>query len=243
MRAGAGAVGAGLVGAGATGTAAAQSGPFGGWMSDVSNYDGVHDQTGSGNVTVQVGTEANQGAYGFGPAAIQVDTGTTVTWEWTGNGGMHNVAADSGDFSSELKQEAGFTFEHTFESSGVVKYFCQPHKALGMKGVVVVGDAVPDGAEVVAGSSGSGGGGGGSGGSGGSGSGGSGGEGSGSGSGSGGGDSQSSTVMSLMVGGSLVAAFLSPIVFGLVLMLRNKTGGPPDEVGVGAEHGEPSHED
>jgi hypothetical protein len=47
--------------------------------------------------------------------------------------------------------------------------------------------------------------------------------------------------MSLMVGGSLVAAFLSPIVFGLVLMLRNKAGGPPEEMG--AEHGEPSHED
>ncbi|WP_049936237.1 halocyanin domain-containing protein [Haloplanus natans] len=236
LRAGAGAVGAGLVGTGAAGTAVAQSGPFGGWMSDVSNYDGVHDHTGSGEVTVEVGVEANQGAFGFGPAAIQVDPGTTVVWEWTGEGGVHNVAADSGNFSSELKQEAGFTFEHTFESSGAVKYFCQPHKALGMKGVVVVGDAVPDGAEVVAGSGGGGGGGSGSGGeTGSSGSGGS------EGDGSSGGLNQGGVTMSLVVGGSLVAAFLSPIVFGLVLLLRDKTGGPPSEAG--AEHGEPSHED
>jgi len=236
LRAGAGAVGAGLVGAGATGTATAQSGPFGGWMSDVSNYDGVHDQTGNSEVTVEVGVEANQGAFGFGPAAVQVDPGTTIIWEWTGNGGVHNVAAESGgDFGSELTQEAGFTFEHTFESEGVVKYFCQPHRALGMKGVVVVGGAVPEGAEVVdGGSSGGGDSGGGSGGE----SGGGGGSESGS---SGGSSSPAGNVMSLMVGGSLVAAFLSPIVFGLVLLLRDKTGGPPDDAG--AEHGEPSHED
>jgi halocyanin-like protein len=244
LRAGAGAVGAGLVGAGATGTATAQSGPFGGWMSDVSNYDGVHDMTGSGDVTVEVGVEANQGAFGFGPAAVQVDPGTTVVWEWTGEGGLHNVAAESGgDFSSENTQEAGFTYEQTFEESGVVQYFCQPHRALGMKGVVVVGDALPEGAEVVSsggGGSGSGGGGGEGSGSGGS----SGGGGSGGGSGgegSSGGLDQGGFTMSLVVGGSLVAAFLSPIVFGLVLMLRDKAGGPPAEAG--AEHGDPSHED
>jgi halocyanin-like protein len=238
LQAGAGAVGAGLVGAGATGTATAQSGPFGGWMSDVSNYDGVHDMTGSGEVTVEVGVDANQGAFGFGPAAVQVDPGTTVVWEWTGEGGLHNVAAESGgDFSSENTQEAGFTYEQTFEEAGVVQYFCQPHRALGMKGVVVVGDAVPEGAEVV--SSGGGSGGGGDGGSGG------GGEGSGSGSGGGEGSSggldQGGFTMSLVVGGSLVVAFLSPIVFGLILLLRDKTGGPPAEAG--SEHGDASHED
>ncbi|SDZ75929.1 halocyanin domain-containing protein [Haloplanus vescus] len=230
LRAGAGTVGAGLVGAGVTGTAAAQSGPFGGWMSDVGNYDGVHDMTGSGEVTVDVGVQANGAAYGFGPAAIQVDPGTTVVWEWTGNGGVHNVAAESGgDYSSELVQEEGHTFSHTFESGGVSKYYCQPHQSLGMKGVVVVGDNVPSGAEVVSG----GGGGGGSGGSGGSG-----GEG-----GSGGGGSgmdQNGFNMSLMIGGSLVAAFLSPIVFGLILMLRDAGGRPPED---GASHGGHSHED
>jgi halocyanin-like protein len=230
LRASAGAVGAGLVGTGATGTAAAQSEPFDGWLSSVGNYEGLVDETGSGEVTIEVGVEQGSGAFGFGPAAVQVDPGTTVVWEWTGNGGVHNVAAEEGaDFSSENSQEAGFTFEQTFEESGVVKYFCQPHRALEMKGVVVVGD-VDTGAEVIGG--GSGGGGSGSGGGGGSGSGSGGG-----GSGSGGGGDGSGLVMSLTVGGALVAAFLSPIVFGLVLMLRD-AGGAPEE---GADHGESSH--
>jgi halocyanin-like protein len=232
LRAGAGAVGAGLVGVGATGTATAQSSPFDGWLDDADNYEGVVDQTGSGEVTVDVGVEANGGAFGFGPAAVQVDPGTTVVWEWTGEGAQHNVVAEEGgDFGSELSADAGFTFEQTFEEEGVIKYFCQPHLALGMKGVVVVGSA-PEGAEVISGGDGGGGDGGGGDGGGGGGGNGSGGSGSGDGSG---------LTMSLVVGGSLVAAFLSPIVFGLVLMLRDKTGEQPTEAGV--EHGDASHED
>jgi halocyanin-like protein len=238
LRAGAGAVGVGLVGTGATGTAVAQSGPFGGWMSDVGNYEGVVDATGQSEVTVTVGASGNGGNFAFGPAAVQVDPGTTIVWEWNGEGGQHNVVAEEGgDFESELTAEAGITFEQTFESEGVVKYYCTPHRALGMKGVVVVG-SVPEGAEVISGGGGSGGG---DGGDGGGGSGGGGGEGESGGSAGGGDGGGAGLTMSLVVGGSLVAAFLSPIVFGLVLLLRDKTGGPPAETG--AEHGEASHED
>ncbi len=128
---------------GTAGTAAAQP-SFGGWMSDVGNYPEVVDETGSSEVTVQVGTEANGGAFGFGPAAVQVDPGTTIIWEWTGEGGQHNVVAQDGaSFDSELVADAGFTFEHTFEEEGVTTYYCQPHQSLGMKGVVVVG-ALPE---------------------------------------------------------------------------------------------------
>jgi len=114
------------------------SASFDGWFDDVDNYDGVVDETGSDSVTVEVGTEANGGYYGFGPAAIRVSAGTTVTWEWTGQGSSHNVAAEDGSYESELVAEEGHTFEHTFESTGTNKYACTPHKALGMKGVVVV---------------------------------------------------------------------------------------------------------
>jgi len=238
LQAGAGAVGAGIVGAGATGTAVAQSGPFDGWMGDVGNYEGVVDETGADEVTVDVGVEANGGAFGFGPAAIQVDPGTTVVWEWTGEGAQHNVVAEEGgDFESDLSAEAGFTFEQTFDSEGVVKYFCTPHRALGMKGVVVVG-SVPDGAEVVSG----GGGGSSDGGSGGGSS-----DGGGGGGGAGGGSSQGGLLMSMVIGGSLVAAFLSPVVFGILLLLRGRTGGPPSETGAehgaGTDHGDAAHED
>ncbi|WP_277556054.1 halocyanin domain-containing protein [Halobaculum limi] len=125
---------------GSAAPAAAQSGTdFDGWFDGVANYDGVVDRTGQSEVTVEVGVENGDGPYGFGPAAVRVDPGTTVTWEWNGQGGSHNVVADDGSFQSELVSEAGHTFSQTFDSEGVYKYLCQPHEALGMKGAVVVG--------------------------------------------------------------------------------------------------------
>jgi halocyanin-like protein len=130
--------GAGL--AGGTATVAAQS-EYGGWLSDVGNYDGTTvDRTGQDEVTIRVGTEANGGAFGFGPPAVRVSPGTTVVWRWTGAGGQHNVVDNAGNFESELTDEAGFVFEYTFEESGIYKYYCAPHESLGMKGAVAVGD-------------------------------------------------------------------------------------------------------
>jgi halocyanin-like protein len=125
--------------ASAAGTAAAQT-DFGGWLSGVGNYDGtVVDATGQASVTVEVGVQANGGAFGFGPAAVQVDPGTTVTWEWTGEGGQHSVVDNAGGFESELVGEEGVTYEQSFDAEGVVKYYCATNRDDGMKGVVVVG--------------------------------------------------------------------------------------------------------
>jgi halocyanin-like protein len=119
------------------GTAAAQS-TFGGWLDDVSNYNGVVDETGNSEVQVIVGAAANGGNLGFGPAAIRVSPGTTVVWRWNGKGGAHNVVAEDGSFESQLVGDQGHTFRHTFEEPGTTKYYCSPHQSLGMKGVVVV---------------------------------------------------------------------------------------------------------
>jgi len=109
------------------------------YLSETDNFDGsLEDATGQGEVTVQVGTEANGGNFGYSPAAVRVDSGTTVVWEWTGEGASHNVVDEDGSFESELTDEEGFTFEHTFDESGTFLYFCTPHKAVGMKGAVVV---------------------------------------------------------------------------------------------------------
>lgn len=121
------------------GTATGQP-SFDGWFEDVSNYDGIVDERGATEVTVTVGVEQGSGPFGFGPAAVQVDRGTTVTWEWNGDGGQHNVVDLDGTYESDLYSEAGATFSHTFESPGVSKYYCDPHRAMGMKGAVVVGD-------------------------------------------------------------------------------------------------------
>jgi halocyanin-like protein len=111
---------------------------FDGWLESTSNYDGVADETGASEVTVEVGTEGNSGNNGFSPAAVKVSAGTTVVWEWTGKGSMHNVVAEDGNYESEMTSEAGFTFERTFDETGTSKYYCRPHETMGMKGVVVV---------------------------------------------------------------------------------------------------------
>lgn len=122
---------------------AAQPG-FDGWFEDVTNYSEVVDERGASEVTVTVGVQQGAGPFGFGPPAIQVDPGTTVAWEWNGAGGQHNVVHLEGNYQSDLYTEAGTHFSHTFESEGVSKYYCDPHRQIGMKGAVVVGD-IPSG--------------------------------------------------------------------------------------------------
>lgn len=146
LRGAAGATAASLAAAGATPVAGQQTGEpdYGDWFENVSNYDGTVDERGQSEVTVAVGAEGNNGNYAFGPAAVRVDPGTTVVWEWTGKGGAHNVVAEDGSFESELTDESGHTFEYTFEESGVTKYACVPHEMMGMKGAVVVGGGESD---------------------------------------------------------------------------------------------------
>ncbi|AGN00694.1 plastocyanin [Salinarchaeum sp. Harcht-Bsk1] len=116
---------------------------FGGWLADTDNYDGTTvDERGASSVTIQVGAEANGGAFGFAPPAVWVDPGTDVVWEWTGDGGSHNVVAESGaEFrSGDPTGDAGTTFSQRFDDTGIVTYYCNPHRDMGMKGAVVVGE-------------------------------------------------------------------------------------------------------
>lgn len=55
-----------------------------------------------------------------------------------GEGGAHDVVAEDGGFESELIEDEGTTFEHTFEETGTCRYICTPHGTTGMKGDVVV---------------------------------------------------------------------------------------------------------
>ncbi|WP_136589114.1 halocyanin domain-containing protein [Salinigranum halophilum] len=106
------------------------------WLADAPNYDGsAVDRTGQDSVTVTVG--AGNGLL-FDPVAVEVSPGTTVVWEWTGRGGQHNVVEADGAFESELASAQGTTYERTFDEPGAVRYYCLPHQAVGMKGVVDV---------------------------------------------------------------------------------------------------------
>jgi halocyanin-like protein len=141
----------------AAGPAAAQEGgggggetvpDYGGYLDPVGNFSGpgsTVDATGQDSVTVEVGVDANGGAFGFGPAAVHVDNGATVQWEWTGEGGGHNVVSD-GDGpldSGSTVSSAGVNYEYTFEEDGIYNYYCAPHQGLNMKGSVVVGEDYP----------------------------------------------------------------------------------------------------
>jgi len=105
------------------------------------NYDSIEDMTGMDEVTVDVGAQGNDGNFAFAPPAIAISAGTTVSWQWTGEGGQHNVVSSSDsdfDFDSGDSKESGNPFEQSFNDTGVGLYVCEPHKSVGMRGAVVV---------------------------------------------------------------------------------------------------------
>ena len=207
--------------AAASGPAAAQEGGYGDWFSDVPNFEGTEDVRDQDQVTVEVGPNGNNV---YESPALRVSPGTTVTWEWIE--GSHNVAVESTpegvDWSGEESIESPeHSYDHTFEEGGVYLYFCTPHRSLGMKGAVVVGDVEVDDEAAMDGDGGDSGGGE------------DGGEGGMEGGdddhgGGGGGDSNALTLL----GASMLAAFLSPIAFALFLLTRRReseNGSPPPE--------------
>ncbi len=145
LRAAAGATAAAGAASATANTVAAQEMPEWDYSADV---DGGHeDLRGEDEVTVMVGAEGNGGDVAFSPAGIWIDPGTTVTWEWTGNGGDHNVEAEDGpaELASDLTAEEGFTYEFEFteDHEGITSYHCTPHIPVEMFGEVAVGDDVP----------------------------------------------------------------------------------------------------
>ena len=117
------------------GAESAEDVDYDGWFEGVSNFDGTVDRTGESEVTIEVGANANEGGLAFGPAAVRVDPGTTVVWEWTGAGGSHNVVAKDGSYESEMQGTEGDRFERTFDTDDISKYYCGPHETMGMKGL------------------------------------------------------------------------------------------------------------
>ena len=127
--------------AGCTGNGNGLSGDVENHLSDANNYGGsLEDMTGESEVTIDVGAGSN--GYAFDPAAVRISSGTTVTWEWTGKGGAHNVASVEGsetEFNSgESVEGEDNEYEQSFNSAGSQLYICEPHKAQRMKGAIEV---------------------------------------------------------------------------------------------------------
>ncbi|MFC6614968.1 plastocyanin/azurin family copper-binding protein [Halopenitus salinus] len=152
MRTAGGSAAAATAATAATGSAAAQEDGGGGgaevrpvWPSAVEsgNLGTYLDARGQDEVTISVG--AGDGL-AFGPTKVWVDPGTTVIWEWTGNGGDHNVHAVEGpaSFESQITGEGGFTFEYetSEEDAGITHYQCDPHAQVGMHAGLAVGEDI-----------------------------------------------------------------------------------------------------
>lgn len=125
---------AGCLGSLVGGASGPDEGGFEEYVSGANGYEGPVDRTGQDELTVTVG--AGSRGIAFDPPGVVASEGVTVTWEWTGRGGSHNVVSTNGLFESALSSAAGNTFTKTLGQVGVYKYYCQPHESVGMVGAI-----------------------------------------------------------------------------------------------------------
>ena len=94
--------------------------------------DGLDPVPGSETVEVRL---AN---FTFTPAAVTIDRGTTVRWRNT-TGTFHTVTPDGNTVFQEWQTNAqGQTFDVRFDQPGTYRYYCSPHRVIGMMGVITV---------------------------------------------------------------------------------------------------------
>lgn len=109
-------------------------------------------------VTVNVG----QGGLTFSPSPANIVAGDTVRWVWATGG--HSVTSgvmcnadgvfcspNNTNCASGTTSAMGFIYQRVFPTPGTFRYFCVPHCAAGMTGIVSVAaapGAVPDGSVV-----------------------------------------------------------------------------------------------
>ena len=112
------------------------------WMADANGFDGLRDRRGEEAVTVRVG--AGPEGRALEPAAVLVDRGTTVTWEWVEGSGSHYVvdrlrtAAEPDSVPDP--RPAPYTESEPFDMVGMTRFACYAHHDQGMVGAVVVTD-------------------------------------------------------------------------------------------------------
>lgn len=94
---------------------------------------------------VKMLNKGERGVMVFEPAVLSVAPGDTVRFVPTSK--SHNAESIDGMLPEGAKPFAGKINEEisvTFEKEGVYGYKCKPHYAMGMVGLVVVGDSKPN---------------------------------------------------------------------------------------------------
>lgn len=76
--------------------------------------------------------------FAFAGANLTIDRGTTVRWR-NSTATFHTVTPDGHAAFQEWQTNAqNQTFEFRFDQPGTYRYFCAPHRAVGMTGVITV---------------------------------------------------------------------------------------------------------
>ncbi|QCC49794.1 plastocyanin/azurin family copper-binding protein [Halapricum salinum] len=116
--------------------------PLDPWVFESNGYDGtVVDKRGQTEVTIDVGAGPN--GHALDPPAVIVDRGTTVTWEWIGDGEHYIVRQERVEDDPSTVPDpraAPYSESKTLDHIGVYRYACYAHHDEGMRGSVVVRD-------------------------------------------------------------------------------------------------------
>lgn len=84
------------------------------------------------------GAEVVISDFAFSAPTLTIARGETVRWRNT-TSNFHTVTPDGHSaFAARQTTTRGQTFETRFDTPGRYRYFCEPHRALGMTGEIVV---------------------------------------------------------------------------------------------------------
>ena len=98
-----------------------------------SEHSGSTEPDGDGNVTEVIIRD-----FAFSAPTITIDRGQSVRWRNTTRN-FHTVTPDGHEaFAERQTGTQGQTFEARFDTPGRYRYFCEPHRSLGMTGEIVV---------------------------------------------------------------------------------------------------------
>lgn len=94
---------------------------------------GPMDPADEGDVAVVVISD-----FAFSAPTLTIDRGTSVRWR-SSTSTFHTVTPDNHQaFATRQMSAPGQTFDVRFDTPGRYRYYCEPHRALGMMGEVVV---------------------------------------------------------------------------------------------------------
>ena len=76
--------------------------------------------------------------FAFSAPTITIDRGKSVRWR-SSTGTFHTVTPDGHQaFAGRQMNASGQTYDVRFDAPGRYRYYCEPHRAFGMTGEVVV---------------------------------------------------------------------------------------------------------